>query len=53
MELRHRGVIREDGRIVIPKDAREKLGIQREKETFYELEVFPNKILITIIKTKP
>ncbi len=47
--LKHRGVIRRDGRIVIPKEVRSKLGII--KETFYELEVYSDdKILITVIK---
>lgn len=45
--LRERGIVRSSGRITIPKDIREKLGIK--EGTFYEMEVYgKDKILITV-----
>lgn len=47
-DLKYRGVIRKDGRVVIPKEVRSRLGLS--EETFYELEVYgKDKILITVI----
>jgi AbrB family looped-hinge helix DNA binding protein len=46
-ELKERVVVKTDGRITIPLNMRKALGI--EENSFLELEIYKDKILITVL----
>ncbi len=47
MSLRPRVIVKSDGRITIPGEIREKLGIK--EDSVLELQVIKDKILITVL----